>query len=109
MFAYKKIWFGILTLIVIAATFAISRVVTSVFDVGYWYAVGSIMLAELQCGLIVIAWMNSDLRTIPVFGGNFAQMDRHMRFFNKASLIMNQRHSLAVPKTNFYALRSSFV
>lgn len=71
MFAYKKIWLGILTLIIISATFAISRAVTSVFDVGYWYAVGSIMLAELQCGLIVIACLNSDLRTIPVFGGNF--------------------------------------
>lgn len=70
MFAYKKIWFGILTLIIIAATFAVSRVVTSEFAAGYWYAVGSIMLAELQCGAIVIAWLNSDLRTSPVFGGN---------------------------------------
>lgn len=70
MFAYKRTWVCILTLVIIAVSFAISRVVTSVFDGRYWYLIGGIMLAELQLGLITMELMKTDDRGMPVFLGN---------------------------------------
>lgn len=70
MFAYKKLWIGVLTLIVIAVTFSISRYMTDCSRLGYWYSIGSIMFGELQIGIVMMAALKSDDKSMLFFSGN---------------------------------------
>lgn len=88
MFGKRRFWISVITVLTAAVTFYISRKLTAVYNVNYWYSVSSIIISELLLGLSSAELMKTDERAMPLRLGNIIVSSLYLIFTLTSSLFL---------------------